>query len=240
MAKRDYYLIADSETTQDSMVADFGAVITDKKGRIYSQCAVLVKGIYTDMENHPLFFTSEKDGIWSKKGQDFRYTIYQNMVDNGTRMIASVAAINIWLAKAKEKYDPILTAYNLSFDQNKCANTGIDLTQFDKRFCLWYAAFNKWAHTKEYRNMILALHAFNNPTDLGNMSFKTNAETMARYVLNNPRLENEPHTALEDILYYELPILLKLVKNTPKREFMNPEISFDWRKVQVKDWFIPK
>lgn len=239
MAKRHYYLIVDTETTQDSLVADFGAIITDKKGKIYNQCAVLTNGIYTDFENHPLFFTSDKKGIWSKKGQDRRYAIYQNMVNSGTRMIASVSAINVWLAKAKVKYNPVLTAYNLSFDQNKCANTGIDLAQFDERFCLWYAAFNKWAHTKEYRKMVLALHAFNSPTDHGNMSFKTNAETMARFVTENPRLEDEPHTALEDILYYELPILLKLTKGLTKRELLNPEVNFDWRKVQVKDWFKP-
>jgi hypothetical protein len=239
LAKRHYYLIVDTETTMDSLVADFGAIVVDKKGKIYNQCAVLTNGIFTDMENHPLFFSNDLEEIWTKKGQDMRYAIYQNMVKNGTRMVASVAAINVWLAKAKEKYNPVLTAYNLSFDQNKCANTGIDLIQFDRNFCLWYAAFNKWAHTKEYRKTVLALHAFNKPTNLGNMSFKTNAETMARFVLKNPRLQDEPHTALEDVVLYELPILLKLVQNTPLHQLLNPEIAFDWRKVQVRDWFKP-
>lgn len=239
MAKRDYFLIVDTETTQDNLVADFAAVICDRKGKIYNQCAVLTNGIFTDMENHPLFFTSDPAGIWSKKGQDMRYSIYQNMINNGTRMIASVSAINVWLAKANEKYNPILTAYNLSFDQNKCANTGIDLVQFDKSFCLWYAAVTKWAHTKEYRNFALNLHAFNPPTQYGNMSFKTNAETMARFVTNNPRMEDEPHTALEDIVYYELPILVKLVKGKKKKDFLNPK-PFNWKNVQVKDWFTAK
>ena len=239
MAKRDYFMIVDTETTQDDMVADFAAVITDKKGNIYNQCAVLTNGIYTDMEKHPLFFTSDKDGIWSKKGQDYRYSVYQNMINNGTRMIASIAAINVWLAKANEKYNPILTAYNLAFDQNKCANTGIDLAQFNKRFCLWHSAYNKWAHTRKYRNFALSIHAFNNPTEHGNMSFKTNAETMARFVMQNPRLEEEPHTALEDTIYYELPILLKLINTTKKSVYMNPE-SFNWKNVQVKDWFKAK
>lgn len=238
MAKKDYFLIVDTETSQDSMVADFGAIIVDRKGNIYSTCAVLVAGIYNDMENHPLFFTSDKTGIWSKRGQDKRYGMYSNMLHSGTRMLASVAAINIWLAKAKEKYNPYLTAYNLPFDDGKCSNTGIDLLQFDKRFCLWHAAYTRWAHTKEYRNMCLATHAFNAPTELGNMSFKTNAETMARFVTGNAKMEAEPHSALEDAQLYELPILLKLVNSTKKEKWLNPE-SFNWRNVQVNKWFKP-
>jgi len=239
LAKRDYFLLVDTETTQSSLVADFGAIVTDRKGKIYNQCAVLTRGIYDDFEKHPLFCTNDSEEIWSKPGQERRYSVYQNMLENGTRMLASVAAINVWLAKVKEKYNPVLTAYNLNFDQGKCANSGIDLVQFDRNFCLWYASFNKWGHTKEYREMVLALHAFNAPTDLGNMSFKTNAETMARFVTKNPRLADEPHTALEDAVYYELPILVAIAKDTPKKVLLNPEIAFDWRKVQVRDWFKP-
>jgi hypothetical protein len=158
------------------------------------------------------------------------------MLGNGTRMLASVPAINAWLTKAALKYSPTLTAYNLSFDLGKCVNTGIDLSIFADRFCLWHASFNKWAFTKDYRNFALQMHAFNAPTKLQNMSFKTNAETMARYVLSDPTMPDEPHTALEDAIYYELPILSKLVQTTKRNVFLNP-VAFDWRKVQVKDWF---
>lgn len=70
------------------------------------------------------------------------------MLEGGTRMLASVAAVNRWVDKIKAEFDPYLTAYNLAFDQDKCTKTGIDIAQFDKRFCLWHAAFDKWAHTK--------------------------------------------------------------------------------------------
>lgn len=239
MAKRDYFLIVDTETTQDQMVADFGAIIVDKKGKIYSECAVLVRDIYNDKDNHPLFYSGDADPLWGKSTLPARYNRYNNMLDSGTRMLASVAAINVWLAKANEKYSPILTAYNLSFDMHKCINTGIDLAQFDKSFCLWHSAFTKWAHTKQYRNFVLLVHAFNPPTQYQNMSFKTNAETMTRFVTDNPLLEDEPHTAFEDAKLYELPILLKLVNSTKKERYMNPT-PFDWKKVQVKDWFTAK
>jgi hypothetical protein len=238
MAKKDFFLIVDTETTQDGMVADFGAVICDRKGRVYNQCAVLVNGIFTDMENHPLFHIYGDAGdLWSKAGLGKRYDRYNAMVASGARMLASVAAINVWLAKAAGKYNPYLTAYNLAFDLDKCNNTAIDLSPFAGRsFCLWHAAFNKWAHTKAYRNFALSVHAFNAPTKHGNMSYKTNAETMARFVTGNPTLEDEPHTALEDALYYEMPILTRLVSTSKKAEWLNPK-PFNWKAVQVKDHF---
>lgn len=238
---RNYYLLLDTETTQDQLVADFGAVIVDKKGKIYSQCAVMVDGIFTDIEQHPLFFTSDNSPLWGKASLDRRYKTYQAMVNSGSRMIASVSAINRWLDKALATYNPMLTAYNLPFDLDKCRNTGIDLTGFAPRsFCLWAAAYTLFAHTKEYRAMALALHAFNAPTSHGNMTFKTNAETMARFTSNNPALEDEPHTALEDVLFYELPILQAVLKRKPARWLLDGPKPYNWRDCQVRDFFSPK
>ena len=66
MAKKEFFLIVDTETTQDGLVADFGAVVVDRKGKIHAQCAVMIHGIFTDMQNHPLFFTSDDNAIWGK------------------------------------------------------------------------------------------------------------------------------------------------------------------------------
>ena len=235
MAKKDYFLIIDTETTIDNLVADFGAVIVDRKGNIYAQCAVLVNGIFTDMQNHSLFYVEGSDPLWAKDSLDRRYAQYNEMVKNGSRMIASVNAINLWLAKAIGKYNPTLTAYNLSFDVNKCLNTGIDLTGFKNKFCLWYASADKWASTKSYRQFILNNHYFNNPTKHNNMSFKTNAEVMARFVTGE-MLEDEPHTALEDVIFYELPILVRLVQTTKKEKYLNPK-PYNWNDYQTKDHF---
>ena len=239
MAKKDYVFILDTETTQDGLVADFAGVVCDKQGKIYTQIAVLVKDIYTDSENHPLFHLHGDAGdLWSKAGLPKRYEKYNKMVDNGTRMVATIPAINSWLAKAKCQYNPILTAYNLAFDVGKCENTTIDLTLFDNRFCLWYASYTRWAKTKKYRQFVLDNHNFGNRTDFGNMSFRTNAETMARFVLGDSGLPDEPHTALEDVIDYELSIFRALVKNYPKKNWMNPK-PYNWRDLQVKDWYKP-
>lgn len=241
MAKKQYFLIVDTETTQDGLVADFGAVVCDRHGRIFNQCSVLTAGIYTNPEKHPLFFDSkaETDALWSKAGADRRYKKYAKMVKDGTRMIASVAAVNKWLGQVRGKYDPILTAYNLPFDNGKCDNTNIDLTQFSESFCLWSAAYTKWAHTKKYKNFVLNVHGFNSVTDLGNASFKTNAEIMTRFITGNPELEDEPHTALEDIIFYELLIFKAFMKGTAKKDLFSLE-PYNWRKVQIRDHFEAK
>lgn len=241
MSKKQFFLIADTETTQDNLVADFGAVICDRQGRIYGQCSVLIAGIFNDPKKHPLFFDSSQPStaLWSKAGADKRYAKYMKMLKEGSRMLASVTAVNRWLERVMGKYNPILTAYNLPFDASKCKNTGIDLTIFNERFCLWAAAYTKWAKTRNYKNFILQVHGFNTPTDLGNMTYQTNAEIMTRFITGNPDLPDEPHTALEDVIDYELPILTAYLKNTSKAELLNIE-PYNWRDVQVKDHFQAK
>ena len=238
MAKK-YFLIIDTETTMTDKVADFGAVVCDKDGNIAAEIGVLVRDFYLDRDNHVLFHNDDVDPLWGKENLDRRYADYDRMLQNGSRMLASVPALNIWLAKVQAKYKPVLTAYNIAFDLGKCSNSDIDLSIFDSRFCLWYASANKWMHTREYRQFILDTHSFNTPTKLGNMSFQTKAEPMAAFVLNWPHMPKEPHTALEDARDYELPILKALVKNTSPKVYMNPK-PVTWRDVQVKDWYKPK
>ena len=234
--KKDYYLIIDTETTMSEKVADFGAVVVDRKGNIQAQCAVLVNGVFGI--DALFYINAEKENsIWSKQGKDRRFTKYNEMLENGTRMLASVNAINNWLNRVMGKYNPILTAYNLPFDMDKCQKTGIDLTMFTQSFCMWRVAFNKYAMTKSYKNFAMQIHAINPPTKFGNCSFQTNAEVMTKFVTQNPTLIDEPHTALEDIIYYELLILKNMLKNMTKSELLDSDLGFDWRKVQLKDHF---
>jgi len=234
--KKDYFLIIDTETTQNEMVVDFGAVVVDRKGTIHAQLGAIIKGIFG---KYPLFFDSSapRSALWSSTNADKREQKYHDMVELGLRSVVSVDDINIWLESVADKFDPILTAYNLPFDVDKCRKTNIDLNMFNQRFCLWRASVAKWASTRIYRNFVVANHAFNAPTAKGNMSFKTNAEIMARFVLGDAEYPDEPHTALEDVIDYEMPILLRLVRNMKKVDYMNPDLTFDWKSVQVKDHF---
>ena len=76
-------------------VADFGAVIVDRKGREYKRCAVLVAGVYGDL---PLFYSSDpNDNVFGRQTLDRRISVYDNTLETGTRMLASVNAVNRWL-----------------------------------------------------------------------------------------------------------------------------------------------
>jgi hypothetical protein len=232
MPKKQFFAILDSETTMEDTVADLGIVICDRQGNIHNQMAVLVANHYGNSE---LFHDKKANDIWGYAGLEKRKAAYINMLESGSRMLASVNAINKWINQAIGKYDPILTAYNLAFDTDKCANTKIDITGFSSKFCLWQAAVGNICNKKDYRNFVLQNHAFKSPTQLGNMCFQTGAEIVAGFVTGN--LKTEPHTALEDARDFELPILVEIIKKKNWRDKITP---FNWRDFQVKDHFTAK
>lgn len=229
MAKKQFFCIVDTETTIKDHVADFGAVICDRQGIIYAQCGVLVQNVFGTED---LFYDTSANGLWSLASIDRRMDAYNAMLHSGTRMLASVNAINRWIEKALGKYNPTLTAYNLAFDTNKCQNTNIDLNGFKDRFCLWGAAVGNICNTKAYKQFIIENHLFNNPTDKRNMTFSTTAEAVTGYLRGE--FTNEPHTSVEDIIGYELPTLVHILKKRKWRENITP---YDWKKHQVNQHF---
>ena len=233
MAKKKHFLILDSETTVTDKVADLGLVVCDKQGNIEYDAGLLIREIFNDRDTHLLFHDATADPLWGKRNLPRRYKQYEDMLNDGRRMLASVAAVNRLLVKIRLKYNPVLTAYNLAFDTSKAANTGLDLTLFDQRFCLWHAAAQKWAGTRAYRQFALDNHLFGNRTAKGNMTVRTGADYMARFLLGDA-LPPEPHTALEDARDYELPILTALVKNTSPAIYMAPP-KYNWRDFQVRN-----
>lgn len=224
---RKYFLTVDTETTTTNRVADFGAVLTDKSGNIHAEIGVLVRDYYLDRKNHPLFHVEGADPLWSATRLDARYAAYNLALQKGTRMLASVNAVNSWLAKVSAKYKPTLTAYNLPFDADKCSKSGILIEAFPQ-FCLWRAAFQQWGQTKAYRQFCVENHFFNARTKkTGAITMQTSAEIMARFVLKDPALPDEPHTALEDVRNYEVPILNALIKRARVQDYMNaPGVNY--------------
>ena len=229
MAKKQFFLVADVETSITDKVVDFGAVVCDRNGKIFTQCAVMVEGVFGV---DSLFFDKNASGLWAQSSVERRTNNYKNMLNAGSRMLASVNAINKKKKKVCGKYDPELTAYNLPFDVSKCANTGIDLTMFSRRFCLWAASVGNICNTKPFKNFVLQNHRFNAPTERGNMTFKTDAETVTGFLSGN--MTEEPHTSLEDIIGYELPTLVHILKKKKWRENITP---YSWSAHQVRDHF---
>lgn len=232
MAKKQYFAILDTETTMENTVADFALVICDRNGTIYNQCAVMVKGHYDQFE---LFHDKKANDIWGYAGLERRKANYVDMLNSGKRMLASPNAINSWIQQAIGKYNPMLTAYNLAFDLDKCKNTAIDLSAFSNQFCLWQAAVGNVCNTKQFKQFALDNHAFNKPTEFGNMTFQTNAEIVCGFI--NGEFIKEPHTALEDARDFEKPILCEIVK---KKKWQDKITPYNWRAFQVKDHFAVK
>lgn len=232
MAKKQFFAIIDTETTIADTVADCAIVICDRNGVIYNQMAVIIK---SEFENNSLFYDKNATGLWSKDYANFKHDKYIKMLESGSRMFASVNAINNWINLAIGKYNPTLTAYNLPFDNSKCNNTNIDLNGFSDRFDLWGAAVGNICKTKQYRQFALDNHLFNNVTSQGNMTFKTSAEAVTGYL--NGSMSDEPHTALEDIIGYELPVLKHIINKKNWKEKVTP---YNWREFQVKDSYIAK
>jgi hypothetical protein len=232
MAKKQYFAICDTETTMANTVADFAIIICDREGIIYNQCAVLVNEHYGNFE---LFHDKAANDIWGYAGLEKRKANYVSMLDSGSRMLASVNAINKWINQAIGKYSPSLTAYNLAFDKDKCKNTGIDLSGFSNEFCLWQASVGNICNSKQYRSFVLENHAFNKPTGSGNMTFSTTAETVCGFVKGE--YIDEPHTALEDARDFELPVLVQVLKKSKWREKITP---YNWRAFQVNQHFAAK
>jgi len=216
----------------EDTAADFAMIICDREGRIYNQCAVLVANHYGNFE---LFHDKKANDIWGYGGLIKRKEAYVEMLNSGTRTLASVNAVNRWIQQAIGKYNPELTAYNIAFDASKCKNTGIDLTGFANSFCLWQAAVGNICNTKKFREFALQNHAFNKPTEFGNMTMQTNAEIVAGFV--SGEFVKEPHTALEDARDFEIPILREVLKKAKWKDKITP---YNWRAFQVKDHFSAK
>jgi hypothetical protein len=232
MAKKQYFAILDTETTMANTVADFAIVICDRNGTIYNQCAVMVKDHYGKFE---LFHDKAANDIWGYAGLERRKNNYVEMLNSGKRMLASVNAINRWIDTAIGKYNPQLTAYNLAFDVDKCQKTGIELGGFSNKFCLWQASVGNICSSRQFKQFALEQHAFNSPTEFGNMTMQTNAEIVAGFVTGN--YVKEPHTALEDARDFELPILREIIK---KKKWQDKITPYNWRAFQVKDHFSVK
>lgn len=230
--KKQYWIVIDTETTIGGKVFDFAAVVVDRHGVVAAQCAVIVK---EEIDAELFYDPNAKTGdLWTREYAIGKKAKYAAMVNSGARMVASVAAVNRWLEKANAKYNPTFTAYNSAFDQGKCAATGIDLTIFASRFCLWHLACAIFADKKPFKAFALDNHYFGNRTKHGNMTIRTNAEVMAHFVSGVH--SDEPHTALEDALYFEVPILVACLKKKDWKKYIG--IPYDWNRYKLKDNFV--
>jgi hypothetical protein len=141
------------------------------------------------------------------------------MLESGERSISSPALINQWLAGIKARYNPTLTAYNLSFDLGKCRNTRINLGIFGSRFCLMRSAKRKIGVLACYQDFCKARGLLTAKLKRPSMT----ADAMAKYIADTEysgSLADEPHTALEDARDYEAMILAYILRDTTRKQIL--------------------
>jgi len=211
---KHFYLIVDTETTTKQTVADFGAVIVDRQGQIIDQFGAMVLGHFGKFD---LFYdpSAPDSAFWSAQSGQRRAKNYDQMLETGERSISSVGLINQWLAATKARYNPVLTAYNISFDLGKCRNTRINLGIFNQKFCLMKAAKRDIGVLADYQQFCY---------DNGLLTAKLKqpqmtADSMAKYI-SGADLADEPHTALEDARDYEAMILAYILKTKTRKQLM--------------------
>jgi len=211
---KHFYLIVDTETTTKQTVADFGAVIVDRQGQIIDQFGAMVLGHFGKFD---LFYdpSAPDSALWSAQSGQRRAKNYDQMLETGERSISSVGLINQWLAATKARYNPVLTAYNISFDLGKCRNTRINLGIFNQKFCLMKAAKRDIGVLADYQQFCY---------DNGLLTAKLKqpqmtADSMAKYI-SGADLADEPHTALEDARDYEAMILAYILKTKTRKQLM--------------------
>ena len=66
MSKPQTFLVVDTETTMNDTIADFGAVVVNRNGKILDSCATLVLDHFTKL---PLFYDPDAlpQDLWSKE-----------------------------------------------------------------------------------------------------------------------------------------------------------------------------
>lgn len=216
---KHFYLIVDTETTTKQTVADFGAVIVDRQGQIIDQFGAMVLGHFGKFD---LFYdpSAADSEFWSAQSGQRRAKKYNKMLDSGERSISSVALINQWLAATKARYNPVLTAYQLSFDLGKCSNTHINLGIFNQRFCLMKAAKRDIGVLADYQQFCYDNGLLTKGGKLRkNPKPQMTADSMAKYI-SGADLADEPHTALEDARDYEAMILAYILKTKTRKQLM--------------------
>ena len=106
MKKQHFYFLVDTETTKKQTVADFGGVVANRRGAIIEQFGSMVHGHFGKV---PLFSdpTADSSAFWSEQSANRRVKMYDDMLENGSRSISSVALINQWMAGINARYTPV-------------------------------------------------------------------------------------------------------------------------------------
>lgn len=214
-------LILDTETAKYhgiDAVYNIAWTIMTKSGKIKSQKSFLVDDVYETM-----FTDLKKDGTkWADKDYyTTKYVFYNSQLGKVTFKTKWYDILNQLIMDMNAYGISLITAYNVGYDKRVIQNTTELLTEqqiinikntvqiLDKRYNIYdirIGALNSICSTKKYTNFCVE----NNFLTDSYLYFSTTAETLIRYIRNNPFID-ESHTALEDV-QIEAEILSRVLK----------------------------
>lgn len=197
-----YYLVLDTETTNgldDPLVYDIGGVITDKRGNIYETFSFVIRDIFVYER------TLMQTAYYAAKIPDYVESIHHN-----ERVMIDFYYARRYILNLMEKYGVRdVAAYNANFDRNALNTTQRWLTKSKYRYffpygtnfvCIWNMACQTLCQRKTYKEFCEHNNFTSNrkgePTA---RNYSTSAETVYRYLILNPRYEEE-HKGLDDVI----------------------------------------
>lgn len=203
---KEYYAILSTVATERSAVGDFSLVVVDRDGVIRNECAVLVK------EQYERFMVLKSDDISDPLqlvNLEARYNAYLDLLQTGNRMLASKKAINGWLGRCIETYNPKLVSYNLHLHAERCSKTGIDLSGFQSKYCLHEAAKTGICSSSEYKDFLQLRRTENREVAHENGAPATEVDAVIEFIKGKGF--EVPSTALETIKDVDIPIFKALL-----------------------------
>ena len=222
---KHFYLVCDIETaniTEDALAYDIGLAICDRQGTIYEKHSFICKEIFIDEAE------LMKSAYYAHKIPE-----YNSGIQDGTRKVATLYEIR---AKVFEMYQfwhyKAIMAYNAYFDNCGLNRTQRYITKSKYRWffpygvpvhCIWHMACQVICTQKKYYNFCINNNFISKS---GNIS--TSAETVYRFLTQNPNFEEE-HKGLEDVLI-ETKIFAECIKKKKKMD----------RKIYRCCWRIPQ
>ena len=231
MSTRKLYMVLDTETvTSARTVFDLGYRIIDRKGNVYET------GSYVVSET-----VATVDGIVSMVTDSFTKTkapryIMSLICETGEFTMVDFATMRETINDVIARYNPVLAAYNITFDLNALNKTsqkllGVDF--FDRMpelFDIWAAAMSTICKAARYIQFI----ADNGiTTDKGNP--QTGAEAVYKFITGNTDFE-EAHTAAADCeieaeIFAACLKTHRKMKRTPVRMCMHDD---DWKEIVAR------
>ena len=194
--RRDLYLVVDIETanhSEDALAYDVGLAIADRYGNIYEKHSFICSDIFIHEAD------LMESAYYSRKIPE-----YHEGLAKGERVMATLYEIR---QKVHELYSTYhykaIAAYNAYFDNGGLNRTQRYVTKSKYRwffpygvsvYCIWHMACQVICSQKKYYDFCIN---YNFVSKAGNIS--TSAETVYKFLTNNPDFEEE-HKGLEDVL----------------------------------------